>query len=144
MTAPANENSKPFQASSIRTPRSPILPRKVWLLGSQSKRMDAAAKALRAAGHELRSAVTGAELAPTLRDFRPDLIIIDMQEHSDRGRHVAVQLRADRATRQLPIILVGMRDAGPNTSDKSITGPTRRYALPLDAPSVLNAIITEL
>jgi CheY-like chemotaxis protein len=139
-----NDQGPAFEASSVRTPRTPLISRKIWILGTAKGRVQAAVDALESAGHQVRAAESGAELAPVLREFRPDLIIIDMQEQADRGRHVAIQLRADRATRQLPIILVGARGIPLKQGDKVITGPTRRYALPLDAPSVLNAIVAEL
>jgi CheY-like chemotaxis protein len=129
----------------VRTPREPIIARKIWLLGSNQTRITKAVAALEAAGHAVRTAETSGELTPALREFRPDLIVIDMEEHPDRGRHVAMQLRADRATRQLPIILVGARNLSDlGSSDRAITGPTRRYKLPMDAPSVLKAIVAEL
>jgi CheY-like chemotaxis protein len=89
---------------------------------------------------------TTAELAPVVKDLRPDLIVIDLQDQPERGRHVAVQLRADRATRQLPIVLVGPRpkDAEAEKADRQVTGPTRRYLRPLDHPSVLSALVVEL
>lgn len=140
----SNDDKASYEASSVRTPKTPIIARKVWILATAGKRVDAAVEAIKAAGHEVRTAESGAELAPMLREFRPDLIMIDMQDDPDRGRHVALQLRADRATRQLPIILVAAGDVSLTKGDKTITGPTRRYALPLDAPSVLNAVVTEL
>ncbi len=140
----SNDDKATFQASSIRTPKKPLIARKVWILATPSKRLDAMLGAVEAAGHEVRHGESGADLQPILREFRPDLIVIDMQDQPDRGRHVALQLRADRATRQLPIILVAAGDVKLTQGDKTITGPTRRYALPLDAPSVLNAVITEL
>lgn len=139
-----DEKKTAFEPSSVRTPREPLLPRKVWILGTAKERVQAAVEALEAAGHAVRTAESGAELAPALREFRPDLIVIDMQDEPDRARHVATQLRADRATRQLPIILVGARGIDIKMGEKPITGPTRRYTLPMDTPSVLNAIVTEL
>ena len=133
-----------YEASSMRTPKDPILQRKAWILGAAKERVQTLVAALEGAGHAVRTAESGAELAPALREFRPDLIVIDMQDTPDRGRHVALQLRADRATRQLPIILVGARGFDIKAGDKPITGPTRRYTLPMDAPSVVNAIVTEL
>ena len=131
--------------SSVRIKRKPVVPRRVWILGSTAKRSAPAEAALADAGHDVRVAEQGSELAPALREFRPDLIVIDMQEHPDRGRHVAGQLRADRSTRQLPIILVGMGNGEEAMkADKTVTGPTRRYVLPLDAPSVVSAIVAEL
>ena len=144
MMPKSNDSKATYEASSIRTPKTPIIARKVWILATASKRVDAAVAAIEAAGHEVRTAESGAELAPALREFRPDLIVIDMADQPDRGRHVAMQLRADRATRQLPIILVAAKDVSLTQGDKTITGPTRRYALGLDAPSVLNAVVTEL
>lgn len=140
-------NDKPdvSPTSSVRVTRKPIVPRRVWILGSIPKRSAPAQEALEAAGHDARVAEQGSELAPAMREFRPDLIVIDMQEQPDRGRHVAGQLRADRSTRQLPIILVGMGNGEEAMkADKTVTGPTRRYVLPLDAPSVVAAIIAEL
>ena len=131
-------------ASSLRTPRVPLIPRRAWVLGAPTDRMDALVKALEGAGHEVRTALTGAELAPKLREFRPHIIVIDMQDDAERGRHIASQLRADRATRQVPIVLVGAIGVVLKTTEKPITGPSRRYTRPMDAPTVISAILTEL
>jgi len=130
--------------SSVRAKKAPPMPRRVWILGFHKERIQKATAAIEAAGHQVRSCEPGGELGTTIRDFRPDAIVIDMQEHPDRGRHAATQLRADRATRQLPIILVAVTGDERGKSDKAVTGPTRRYVLGLDAPSVLNAIVTDL
>lgn len=132
------------RCSTLRTPRAPLIARKVWVLGANESSIKVLVAALEAAGHQVRTAETSGELTPALREFRPDLIVIDMQEHPDRGRHLALQLRADRATRQLPIILVGVTGKEGSASDKGVTGPTRRYRLTMTAPSVLNAILAEL
>lgn len=141
-----SQTSTPGQpVSTARKPKDPLIARKLWIIASNKDRIAAAAQALTTAGHELRTAETSSELAPSLREFRPDLIIIDMQDNPDRGRHVASQLRADRSTRQLPIVLVGLNAPDEiERTDNHVTGPTRRYMLPLDAPSVLNAVLAEL
>jgi CheY-like chemotaxis protein len=143
---PHGQTAKPGEpVSSLRAPTKPRLSRNVWLIGFHPERLAVVAAALAAAGHEYRTAETSSELAPNLRDFRPDLIVIDMAEQPDRGRHTGQQLRADRATRQVPIVLTGLAiKEEADKSDKQITGPTRRYVLPLDAPSVVNAILAEL
>jgi CheY-like chemotaxis protein len=122
----------------------PILPRKVWLLGLHAQRLQTAADALARVGHEARVGEPGGEVAPTLKDYKPDVIVIDMAEAPERGRHFATQLRADRATRQLPIILVGVTPEEAPKSDRTVTGPTRRYANHLDTASVLNSLICDL
>lgn len=130
--------------SSVRVARTPLIPRRVWIFGPSPQRIQAALDALIKAGHDAKSGEPGVELAPALRDYRPDMIVIDMQDAVDRGRHLAVQLRADRATRQLPIILVGIKGEEGHKAERACQGPTRRYALSLDAPSVLSALICEL
>ena len=138
------EQQEPRVGSSVRASRRPPMPRRVWILGFNKERIQQATEAIEAAGHQVRACEPGGELGTTIRDFRPDAVVIDMQEYPDRGRHAATQLRADRATRQLPIILVAVDGDERGKSDKAVTGPTRRYVLPLTAPSVLNAIIADL
>lgn len=130
--------------SSVRIAQAPPIQRRVWIFGPSPERVQVAIDALAKAGHEGKAGEAGVELAPSLRDYRPDLIVIDMQDAPERGRHLGIQLRADRATRQLPIVLVGIRGEEGHKAEKAIQGPTRRYALGLTAPSVLNALIVEL
>jgi two-component system phosphate regulon response regulator PhoB len=118
--------------------------RRVWILGFDKERIEVATQAIVTAGHEVKSCEPGGDLSTTIRDFRPDVVVIDMEDNPDRGRHAAIQLRADRATRQLPIILVSVRGEERTKSDEAITGPTRRYINGLTTPSVLNAIVVDL
>lgn len=140
----ASETPPSHLASSVREPKPPLVPRKIWILGFTPARIETAVHLLEEAGHRVRHCEPGGELGNTIRDFRPDLIVIDMAEQPERGRHAATQLRADRATRQLPIVMVGVPADERQKSDKTVTGPTRRYMLPLDAPSVLNSLLADL
>ncbi len=137
-----SQTSSPW--SSVRVPKAPAIPRRVWIFGPSPARIQAAVDALAKAGHEGKPGESGGELAPALRDYRPDLIVIDMQDAVERGRHLAIQLRADRTTRQLPIVLVGIKGEEGAKAERACQGPTRRYALPLDTPSVLGALVCEL
>ena len=142
MSETAQDN--PHTASSVRENQTPIMARRGWILGFDKDRIQRAVQVIEAAGHRVRHCEPGGELGTTIRDFRPDVVVIDMAEQPERGRHAGVQLRADRATRQLPIILVSVNGEERSKSDKAITGPTRRYTQPLDAPSVLNSLIVDL
>ncbi|MFM8980646.1 MAG: hypothetical protein ACKOSS_09330 [Planctomycetia bacterium] len=137
-----SQTSSPW--SSVRAAKAPPIKRRVWIFGPNPARIQALVDALEKAGHEGKPGESGGELAPALRDYRPDLIVIDMQDAADRGRHLATQLRADRATRQLPIVLVGIKGEEGNKAERACQGPTRRYALSLDTPSVLGALVCEL
>src|SRR5436309_1809066 len=87
---------------------SAIVPRKVWILGCDTARIAVAIDFLVKHGHTAKGAEPTGDVGMTLRTDRPDLVVIDMESDGDRGRHLAVQLRADRGTRQLPIVLVGV------------------------------------
>jgi CheY-like chemotaxis protein len=125
-------------------PPLPLVSRRVWVLGCDTEKVTAAVTFLSKAGHDVRGAEPGGELAPALRDHRPDMVVIDMSSDADRGRHLATQLRADRGTRQLPIVLVGVASQDGPKMDRAVPGPTRRYAGSLDSASVLDAILKEL
>jgi CheY-like chemotaxis protein len=140
----ANNGSGATVWSSVRASGPPSLARKIWILGSHVERMQIAVQAITEAGHQAKAGEPGVELGPVLKDFKPDVIVIDMADQPDRGRHAALQLRADRATRQLPIILVGVPSAEGPKADRAVTGPTRRYINHLDTPSVLNSLICDL
>lgn len=125
-------------------PSNGVTPRKVWILGCDQVRVGTAVSYLVKKGHDARGGEPGGDVGAALRTERPDLVVIDMETDGDRGRHVAVQLRADRGTRQLPIVLVGVRsNEGPKV-DRAVPGPTRRYAGTLVQPTVLEAIFKDL
>jgi CheY-like chemotaxis protein len=146
-TATKSPRRKP-KGSGVRIPHyGPSMPaviRKVWILGCEATRVEAAVSHINKAGHQARGGEPGADVGAALRSERPDLVVIDLGSESDRGRHVAVQLRADRGTRQLPIVLVGVASNEGSKVDRTVPGPTRRYAGALDSSSVLDAIAKDL
>ena len=146
-TATARSRKSPSPAAprvARYAPPVDIVVRKVWILGCEPTRVSAAVAFLQKRGHDARGSEPGGEVGATLRTERPDLVVIDMQTDGDRGRHVAVQLRADRGTRQLPIVLVGVPSAEGPKVDRVVPGPTRRYAGTLDQATVLEAIAKDL
>src|SRR5262245_37246415 len=143
-TASQSSRKKPRGAMRRYGPEIPVVTRKVWILGCDASRLGSAVTFLQKAGHDARGAEPGADVGAALRTERPDLVVIDLGCEADRGRHVAVQLRADRATRQLPIVLVGVSSQDGPKVDRAVPGPTRRYAGSLDSNSVLEAIAKDL
>lgn len=61
---------------------------------------------LRAAGHATLSATDGAEGVRTALEARPDLVLCDLQMPIMDGYEVLHRLRANPATRGLPIVAV--------------------------------------
>lgn len=147
-----NSRKKPSPASAApridrvaKYPRTvAVVARKVWILGCDPKRIQVAVDFLAGRGHTVRGAEPGGDVGASLRADRPDLVVIDMESDGDRGRHLAVQLRADRGTRQLPIVVVGVSSTDGPKVDRAVPGPTRRYAGSLTSETVLEAIAKDL
>jgi PAS domain S-box-containing protein len=64
------------------------------------------AEALQPTGIELREATTGGEALELARSFRPEIIILDIRLPDIDGYEVFRRLRADEATRAIPVIAV--------------------------------------
>jgi CheY-like chemotaxis protein len=64
---------------------------------------------LEAAGLGVRQAVDGADALTAIRAERPDLVLLDVMMPNRDGWAVASELRADPATRDLPIVFLTAR-----------------------------------
>jgi DNA-binding response OmpR family regulator len=60
-------------------------------------------------GHEVMTAIDGQDALDKVRADPPDLIILDVMMPNVNGWQVAEQLRADDATRDIPIIFLSAR-----------------------------------
>ena len=66
--------------------------------------MKLAAMLLRKAGHEVLQASTADEAIALVRQQRPDLVLMDMQLPGMDGLTAARLLKADEATRHIPVV----------------------------------------
>ena len=63
-------------------------------------------KALEARGHTITIARDGAEAIAAVAEHRPDLLVIDLAIPKIDGAEVARRLKADPATRAVPILMM--------------------------------------
>lgn len=71
---------------------------------------EAAARAaqLEKAGHQLEAVITkGGESLRGLRESQPDAVLIDLSRLPSHGRAVALMVRKTKATRRIPLVLLG-------------------------------------
>ena len=61
---------------------------------------------LRQVGHQVVLAKDGAESLRKAREARPDLVLLDLMLPDIRGTEVCRELKADPATRSVPVIVV--------------------------------------
>jgi len=62
--------------------------------------------ALRAAGHEVRVCDNGGCVEKELKDFKPDLLLLDVMLPGIDGYTLALKITEDPATRDLPIVVL--------------------------------------
>lgn len=60
---------------------------------------------LQGLGHEVREATNGDEIICTIAADRPDLILMDVQLPGMNGDEIAVQLKRNMATRNIPLLI---------------------------------------
>jgi DNA-binding response OmpR family regulator len=67
--------------------------------------------ALQSAGHEVLTAMSGADGLDLIREVTPDLIILDIMMPDKSGLEVLQELKADEKTGSIPVImLTGLSD----------------------------------
>jgi two-component system OmpR family response regulator len=86
---------------------------RVLVVDDEPNILDVVTMALRFQGFVVETAGTGAEALASVRDFRPDLIVLDVMLPDMEGFDVAQRLGAQRA--RVPIVFLTARDA---TDDK--------------------------
>jgi CheY-like chemotaxis protein len=91
-------------------------------------------------GHEVRSASDGrAGIAEALR-LCPDLIILDMNMPGLTGYQVAARIKADPATRHVPIIAATGYDDAESCEAAYKAGCSRFLPKPLDAGQLIDLV----
>ena len=64
-------------------------------------------------GHEVEFAVDGEDTLAKVASFEPDLLLLDIMMPRMSGYEVCQQLKADEATRDIPILMVtALKEAG--------------------------------
>ncbi|MFF8384030.1 response regulator transcription factor [Streptomyces kanasensis] len=82
---------------------------RVLVVGAEPSLSELLFLALRYEGWEVRGAENGAEAVQAARDFRPDVVVLDVQLPDTDGLSVLQRLRRDRA--ELPVLFLTARDA---------------------------------
>lgn len=94
----------------------------------------------RRTGITLMSAMQGRRALELARDHRPDLILLDLHLPDIAGRDVLAALRADRGTRDIPVVILSA-DATPHQIDQLRAEGARHYLTkPLDVQLLLTVL----
>ncbi|HEX7671333.1 MAG TPA: response regulator transcription factor [Polyangiaceae bacterium] len=105
------ELDSPERAESVPAP-APHQPARILIASNDPAIGPVLARALTAAGHEVQSVSEGRAALELLRaPPLPDLLLLDLELPDLRGTEVCRTLRAERATRTLPIVVVTSKDS---------------------------------
>lgn len=77
---------------------------------------------LKLAGHDVRYAMNGQEAVDLVKEFSPDLILMDLRMPVLGGKEAADEIRSIPQTSQIPIIYLTARDQDPMITGQIANG----------------------
>ena len=79
--------------------------KKVLIVDSNDGFRNSLGTFLKSLGHEVFEGVTGQDAIDKARSIRPDLIMMDVQLPGLNGDDVTMQLKTNRSTRNIPVVI---------------------------------------
>jgi CheY-like chemotaxis protein len=79
--------------------------KKILIVDSNDRFRESLRVFIKTLGHEVLEAVTGFEAIAATTTFHPDLIIMDVQLPGMNGDEVTKRLKANSATRNIPVVI---------------------------------------
>jgi PAS domain S-box-containing protein len=127
----------------------PVLPRttgrgsRVLLVEDNADAADALRMLLELLGHQVRVAGDGPAALAMLREFTPDAVVLDIGLPGMDGYEVAQRIRADPATRGLPLVALTGYGRAEDATRATEAGIDRHLVKPVD-PDALHGLLIEL
>ncbi len=91
-------------------------------------------------GHEVVTAVDGREALEKVAHERPDLILLDVMMPNINGWQVAESLKADAATREVPIVFLSARAMEADVRKGRDLGVTNYVTKPFDPIDLMDLV----
>lgn len=115
-------------------------PRKILLVEDEDNLRELVRGRLEAAGYETAVAEDGYKALKAVREFRPDLIILDLMLPKMDGYTVCRMLRSSSSEEQVPVILFSARSSPDDRQRGMDSGANAYVTKPFDPPQLLNKI----
>lgn len=114
--------------------------KKIFLVDDDEGILGAVVMVLEDAGFQVHVSSNGDAVLQQIQSFQPDLILLDMLLSGSDGRKIAVRLKQDEATREIPIIMIS---AHPRAKESAKTsGADDFLAKPFEIHQLLEKINT--
>lgn len=91
--------------------------KKILVIDDDASILDAIALILEEEGYHVDTIVKSEETYNKVRDFNPDLILLDVLMSGNDGRHICKKLKTEDYSKNIPIIMISAHP----TAEKSIT-----------------------
>ncbi len=126
---------------SIAENRVPIPPATILLVDDTEAQRYAVSRMLRAAGHTVLEAGTGAEARRRVVQDRPDVVVLDVNLPDESGFDICRDLKRDPATSTLPVLQISASFVGVQDRVHGLEGGADAYLTPpLDSTEVLATV----
>jgi len=113
---------------------------KILLVEDQEMNRDMLSRRLRKRGFEVSIAVDGAEGVEKARAERPDLILMDMSLPVIDGWEATRQLKADDATRDIPVVALTAHAMSTDREKALAAGCDAYETKPVELPHLLETV----
>jgi DNA-binding response OmpR family regulator len=91
-------------------------------------------------GFEIISAFTGEEGLVLAKSERPELVILDVIMPGIKGREVCKRLKADLATRHIPVLFLTAKDSDDDVQAEREAGAVGHVTKPINSMSLLREV----
>jgi chemosensory pili system protein ChpA (sensor histidine kinase/response regulator) len=91
-------------------------------------------------GYEVRTAKDGVDAMATLQDYRPDIVLLDIEMPRMDGFEVATQMRHSSTLKDIPIIMITSRTGDKHKERAMAIGVTDYMGKPFQEDKLLGAI----
>ncbi|HEY9664086.1 MAG TPA: response regulator, partial [Allocoleopsis sp.] len=116
----------------------------ILLVDDQPENLRALSKILSRQGYKVRKALSGAVALESIRSQPPDLVILDVRMPEMNGYEVCATLKAQPATREIPILFLSALDDTPDKLKAFAVGGVDYITKPFQEEEVLARIKHQL
>src|SRR5207302_1461139 len=107
----------------MSTPAPPDRPARILIADDNPQGVELLEAYLAATDYDTQTAADGEETLRQVRDWKPDLILLDIMMPKISGFEVCKRLRADPATRNIAVLMITALDQ-PSDVDKAVDAGT--------------------
>lgn len=112
--------------------------KKILVIDDDDAILDSLRLVLTEAGYKVETVNRGSDTYKKVKDFRPDVIMLDVLMSGSDGRTICKNLKSDLMTKEIPVIMIS---AHPTAKDGALDfGADFFLAKPFEVDEVLGAV----